>query len=233
MTLIVFPCLGIGQEKPSSEDCKKIVLRYLQRMETVDAPEEGEVYHLKYRTKTQFPKELGISSTETSTEIFSGKNQLALYDQKMLVFGDDDHILVVIPEHQKIYWNSSDPKIFDDVSAYKKSLKIQRALFDSAIEVSCEDKNGLMSIKVRPGHDFALKTKLVEQQITYSTREDRVVKVDNLYGKSSKIKKQSIAYEILDFNSPRKITAPITALFKDNELRPEYKGFQIIDNRQN
>lgn len=231
--LAVFPLVGIGQTSNQDNACKKLILDYVQQMEHMSAPQAKEVYHVKYRMKTRFAKQLGVSSTETSTEVYSGKNRLAIYDKKMQVFGDDTTIFVVVPEHRKIYWNDSDPRVFNDANAYKKFLAIQKALLNSATQVSCHDKDGHTLIKVIPSKDFAQKTKLVSQQITYDKKAGRIIKVDNTYNPTSKIAHQSIAYETLDFQSSKKITAPIAALFEGKELKAAYKGFEIIDNRQN
>lgn len=231
--LLVFPNTGIGQTSSQDNACEEVILEYLLRMEQMTAPKTGEVYHVKYNMKTQFAKQLGVSSTEASTDVYSGKNQLAIYDQKMQVFGDDTTIFVVVPEHRKIYWNDSDPRIFNDANAYKKFLDIQKALLNSAIQLSCHDKNNQTLIKIIPDEDFAKKTKLISQQITYDKKAARIVKVDNTYNQMSKIAHQSITYEILNFKSSKKITDPIAALFDGKELKAEYKGFEIIDNRQN
>ena len=98
---------------------------------------------------------------------------------------------------------------------------------------SCNDTESKTVIKVVPSKDFSLKTMLVSQIITYDNKQNRIVKVNNVYNQKSKIRNQSITYEILDFKSSKKIISPITALFKGKELKTAYKGFEIIDNRQN
>jgi hypothetical protein len=183
--------------------------------------------------KTIYNENLGVDSEVVNTEVFTTHNKIALYDKKMSVFGNEKDVFVVLPEYKKIYWNNSDPRIFNDANMYKKFLEIQRLLLNSAKTISCADNDGKMIITVIPDTEFGKKTKLSHQKITYNIQEDKIQKVENFYSKTNKIKNQTITYQVLDFNSRIKIDSPTTALFSGNELKSKYKGFEIIDNRQN
>ncbi|SNZ01683.1 hypothetical protein SAMN06265377_3525 [Flagellimonas pacifica] len=215
-------------------DCKEKLMSYLNRMESMSAPKNGQVYHVRYSMETKFSSNSGVESKTTDTEVFTTANKIAVYDSNMSVFGDEKDIFVVLPEHGKIYWNNSDPRIFNDINTYRKFLEIQRTLLDSAETVDCVHKdNGLTLITVIPNADFAKRTKLVQQKITYDPKKDKIVSVENGYNGQSKIKKQRITYEKMDFDSPKEIISPVAALFKGHQLKPAYKGFEIIDNRKN
>lgn len=231
--VLIIPLTAVSNEEPPFEVCKEKLLGYLKKMEAINTPKEGEIYHVIYRMNTQYSKELGINSSETITEVVTGKNKLMLNDKSMQVFGDDKNVFVVIPEQKKIYWNDSDPRIFDDSNTFKKFLDIQKNLLNSAINIQCVERDGKTFITVIPNDKFKKTTKLLQQNIIFDNKLERITEVNIIYNKFSKIKTQSVVYEILDFKSSKKIIPPITALFKGNELRTTYKGFEIIDNRQN
>jgi hypothetical protein len=234
LILVALPWYGWSTDTLcNTADCKELLLAYLDKMEAINTPEKGEVYHVKYQMKTVFNESLGVDSEIANTEVFTTANKIALYDKNMSVFGDEENVFVVLPEHKKIYWNNSDPRIFNDANRYKKFLEIQRNLLNSAKTISCVDNDEEVLITVIPHDEFSKKTKLSHQKITYSTKEKRIVKVENLYSTTSKIKNQTITYLVLDFNSTINIDAPTTVLFSGNQLKSRYKGFEIIDNRQN
>ncbi len=227
------PVYSISNTVTPFDECKNKILSYLEKMEKMNKPESGKVYYVRYRMHTEFSKELQISSSETVTEVMTSKNMLMMKDQNMKVFGDEENVFVVIPKIKKIYWNKSDPRIFNDANTYKKFLDIQRSLLNSAVEISCVKQNDITIITVKPSAEFSKRTKLLQQKITYNNKSERIISVDNSYNRYNKIKNQTIVYEALDFNSSKKIASPITALFRAKELKPAYKGFEIIDNREN
>ncbi len=209
-------------------------MAYLNQMENMNSPKKGQVYHVKYSMETKFNSNTGVESRTTDTEILTTVDKIAVYDDNMSVFGDGKDIFVVLPEHGKIYWNNSDQRIFNDVNTYKKFLEIQRSLLHTANAINCTHQdNGMTQITVIPDKDFAKRTKLVSQKITYDPKTGSIVKVHNTFNAQSKIKDQKITYKKLDFNSAKKIISPVAALFDQNKLKPVYKGFQIIDNRKN
>lgn len=210
-----------------------MLMGYVDRMESMGAPKKGKVYHLKYQMTTIFNEKNGTHSEVADVEVFTSHDKIAVYDKKMNVFGDDENIFVILPDVKKIYWNNSDPKIFDEVATYGKFLDIQRALLNSASNITCSEKEGgLMSITIAPSSDFTKRTGLKHQKITYSLKEDRIIKVENEFKSYSRIKNQIMTYQKLDFDSSEKIVSPIEALFNGNKLKSVYNGFEIIDNRK-
>ncbi|MBR9855902.1 MAG: hypothetical protein GYB37_15230 [Algicola sp.] len=203
-------------------------------MESLSSLKKDKVYHLKYSMESTFNGNSGVKSEVTEVEVFSSLGKMAIYDQRMNVFGDEENIFVVLPDIKKIYWNNSDPKIFNETDTYKKFLEIQLALLSSAKDISCsESENGLIMITIIPDSNFTKQTGLQIQQVTYSLKQDRIMQVENKYNGTRGIINQKMIYKKMDFDSPHNIISPIRALFKNNELKPIYKGFEIIDNRKN
>tara|TARA_R110000765_G_scaffold421845_1_gene528375 strand:- start:555 stop:1292 length:738 start_codon:yes stop_codon:yes gene_type:complete len=222
-----------SEPKPKSYDgCSELILEYLARMESLAVPKVNKVYYIKYKIKTEFSKVLNTPNSETTTEVLTSKEKIMVIDKNMEVFGDDKNVFVVIPRNQKIFWNESDPIIYDNTNSYKRFVEIQKVVLESASNIKCSSDNGITVITVTPGKEFSSKSNVILQTITYDNKLKKVLKVSSIYNDKSRIKKQTMVYEVLDFDSSKKIVAPITALFKDNQLKDKYKGFEIIDNRQ-
>ncbi|MDO6761760.1 hypothetical protein Q4566_16245 [Tamlana sp. 2_MG-2023] len=202
-------------------------------MEKVLTPKSDQVYHLRYTTKTEFFEKYNIPKTTTKTDMLLSENKIVMDDEHMKLYGDDKNMFVVLPKVSKIYWNNSDPRLFSDSNSYKKFLDIERSLLKSSENISCSSlQKGKDRIVIIPGKEFVKATGLIKQTLVYDHLQKRVTSVENRFNAKSKVKKQLVNYDVLNYNSSKKIKEPLTYIFKGTDLMSTYEGFEIIDNRQ-
>ncbi len=227
-------CIHFGYSQTNEiNDCKNDILGYFDTMEKVLSPKGNKVYYMKYNTSTDFQESQNTPSSSSYTEMLIAENKILLDDENMKVFGDDKDVFVVLPKVGKIYWNNSDPRLFAESNSQKKFLEIERALLASAVQINCVVKNGLQHITIIPNDEFEKKSGLKRQLLEYDLNSKRVVRVENLFNTNSRIKKQVVIYEIIDYKSTKKIKQPLEYIFRGTELNVAYKNFEIIDNRKN
>lgn len=214
--------------------CKEVLFDYLDRMETIMKPEGSKTYHMEYTMNVEFKDAMNMPKSTTKAEVLVSKDRIMMKDQNFSLYGDRNHVFVVVPQTNTIFWDNSDPKIFEENNSYKTFLDIERKLLNTATSVLCKPSDGNKeNIQVIPNEDFTKKTNLISQTITYSTTLKRIYSVNNYYNNKSNIKQQSITYDIVDFNSANKVPDPLDVLFKGKKLKDEFKGYEIVDNRKN
>ena len=223
---------GHAQNDTSSK-CVDKILKYLDGIQEVISPKKDEVYYMKYTTNTTFFKKYNLPASDTSSEMLISKYKVLMDDKNMKIYGDDKQMFVVIPKVGKIYWNDSDPRLFTDNNAQTKFLEIERTLLKSLKTIDCITNGSIQKITIIPNKDFEKKSGLIQQVLEYDIKLDRVTRVENKFNEKSKIKKQIVNYEIIDFKSSKKMKEPLEYIFKGTELRAAYKNFEIIDNRKN
>lgn len=223
--------LGNAQSEPVA-NCKEKILQYLDSMEKVLTPTSDQVYHMRYTTKTEFFETYKIPMTTTKTNMLLSQKKIVMDDENMKIYGDDKNMFVVLPKVNKIYWNNSDPRLFTDNNSYKKFLEIERSLLKSASNLSCSSAKGIDRIVIIPGKEFEKGTGLIKQILQYDQAQKRVISVENRFNTKSKVKKQLVNYEVLNYNSTKKIKEPLEYIFNGTNLMAAYKGFEIIDNRK-
>lgn len=220
-------------QKQVSKNCKSQILAYLETMEKVITPASSAVYHMNYTTETVFFDAYNIPVTSTKTDMLMSNKKIAMDDENMKVYGDEKNVFVVLPKVKKIYWNNSDPKLFTENNSYKNFLDIERSLLESAEQISCSSLNNTLDrIVIIPSTAFVKATGLMKQVLEYDKIQKRVVRVENQFNNKSKVKKQIVKYEILDYESNKKIKEPLAYIFSGSNLKPSYKNFEIIDNRK-
>lgn len=219
--------------KSVSNDCQISLVEYLEHMTEKSTNREGKTYYVEYTTLNKFAEKTGLQQTETKTRILSSENGIMMLDDNMKMYGDKKQIFVVLPKLKRIYLNNSDPVIFENNNSYQELIKIQKALLESAEKVSCSNESGMIIFKVTPGDQFVKSFKLKEQVVYYNEKQSRVFKVENKYEPGSKILKQSVQYDIMEFNSNRSLPNPMDKIFINGKIKSEFASFEIIDNRTN
>ncbi|MBG6130612.1 hypothetical protein IWQ47_002088 [Aquimarina sp. EL_43] len=235
IALIAYCCFhfsGYAQNETSNK-CRDRILEYLDGMQEVISPKKGQVYYMKYSTNTTFFKKHNLPVSSTKSEMLISEYKIFMDDENMKIYGDDKEMFVVLPKIGKIYWNDSDPRLFTDNNAQQKFLEIERTLLKSIGTIDCVTNGNKQKITIVPNKDFEKKSGLIRQVLEYDVNQKRVTKVENRFNEKSKIKKQMVHYEIIDYKSSKKIKKPLEYIFNGTELKGVYKNFEIIDNRKN
>ncbi|GAA4272078.1 hypothetical protein GCM10022258_13720 [Aquimarina gracilis] len=227
-------CFHFGfAQNETSNTCKGKIISYLDDMEKILSPKNNQVYYMKYSTNTVFFEEYKVPTSSTTTEMLISGDKVMMNDENMKIYGNQEEMFVVLPKANIIYWNDSDPRLFSDNNSQKKFLDIERSLLKSSSSITCDTKENQQEIIIFPNKDFEKKTGLLKQVLVYDLESKRVISVENRFNKKSKIKKQVVYYEVVDYNSNNKIKEPLNYVFNGTELKPAYKNFEIINNRKN
>jgi hypothetical protein len=232
--LITYCCFyfsGYTQNDTSSK-CRDKILEYLDGMEEVISPKKNQVYYMRYSTNTTFFKKYNLPVSSTKSEMIISEYKIFMDDENMKIYGDDTEMFVVLPKVNKIYWNDSDPRLFTDNNAQSKFLEIERMLLKSINTINCVANGSKQNITIIPNKDFEKKSGLILQVLEYDINQKRITKVENRFNEKSKIKKQIVNYEAIDYKSSKKIKKPLEYIFNGTELKGAYKNFEIIDNRK-
>jgi len=215
-----------------NEKCITTIVDYIDAMTAIAKPNSNATYHLKYTTIVKYHKELQIPDVNTTSEIMVSHQKQVIEDPNMKVYADAENVFVVIPRNKLIYWNNSDPKIFEANNAHLQFLELEKGLLKSS-KVTCASKEGKLHITLIPESKVTNQLSLIRQQIVYNNNLKRIEKVTNYFNKKSKINVQTTHYEILDYNSKRKIKKSSKQyVFSSGKLRPIFSGYKLIDNRK-
>ncbi|MBP2832842.1 hypothetical protein J8281_11655 [Aquimarina sp. U1-2] len=229
---IVICSFHLGYAQNEKNNCKNDILAYLDSMERMLSPKENQVYYMKYSTKTDFHDSQNIPSSATTSEMLLSENKILLDDENMKIFGDNTDVFVVLPKIGKIYWNNSDPRLFLESNSQKKFLEIERTLLSTAIQINCSTKKETQYISIVPSEGFKTKSGLKRQVLKYNLASKQIISVENLFTDKSKIKKQVVLYEVIDYKSNKRVKKPLEYIFDRTALKVAYKNFEIIDNRK-
>ena len=178
-----------GQSHPNKEQCGKILMDYLQSMEkTWKLSDPNKASYMKYSIVTKYNPHLELSSNKTLTEVAKKSDRFYIKSEDMLISGDKEMVLVVIPRDHRIYWNSADPKIFESGNNYLRLLEVQRKILESAKEVRCTTVENRLRISIIPNEEMTKTTNLIKQEVVYDFIKKAVIKVNNWFKKSFTMK---------------------------------------------
>ncbi|MCF8715550.1 hypothetical protein JM658_12010 [Joostella atrarenae] len=221
-----------AQSYSNKEQCDKILKDYIQSMEeTWKLSNPDKASYMKYSIETSYNPNLKIAASRSQTEVAKKSDRFYIKSEDMLISGDKEMVLVVIPKDHRIYWNSADPKIFESGNNYLRLLEVQRKILESAKEVRCTSMENKVEISIIPSEEMTKTTNLIKQEVVYDFIKKAVIKVSNQYNQKSQILTQEVTYNEVDLDSSIKVNSPREIVFSNDKLREKYKGFQIIDNR--
>lgn len=229
--VVLIPLVSFESPLSKEGECKDVLYSYFDFLKSMNKNREGKVYYAEYTTWNEFNESSAYPKVKTVTKVFSSLNRIMLDDDYMKIYGDSLDVFVVLPKLKRIYLNNSDPSMFRENTSYEDLINVEEVLLKTTNDIVCSENDGIKEFTILPGKKFKDKTKLKKQNITYSEKENRILKIDNSYTKLHKIKRQVIEYNILEFDSKRKMKSPKSYLYNGNSLKKEFKSFEIIDNR--
>lgn len=234
--MILVCYLLVSFSKPVSNittECKYIVEGYLNQLTSMEKERGEKAYYTEYITTTEFSSASGMNTTKASTKILSSYEGLMLIDDNMQLYGNCEHMFVILPKQRKIYLNDADPLLYQQNNSYEKQLQIQKVLINSAAGINCVDDESQINVKIIPGEAFTDSFHLIEQQLVYDQELNRIIEVKNSYDEKSGMQMQKVSYKVIDYNSSLNLPDPVSMIFLGNELKKEFQSYQIIDNRTN
>lgn len=229
---IVFGFLLIAQVSwsQSTSACVEIVVGYINKMTEVKL-ENGKTSYMKYTTSTKYHKDLNIPDASTTSELYVSADKQILMDPTMKVYADAKDVFVVIEPKELIYWNDSDPVVFQRNNTYKVFLELEKKIIGSG-DVKCLMSDQYIQIIVNPTAQITQQTNLIKQEISYNKNTNKIEKVTNYYNKNSKFAQQSVHYQIIEYNGNRKLKESAKQyVLNANKLIDKYKTYTLIDNR--
>jgi len=223
--------VAFNSSTAQNEKCISKVINYIDEMAAITQPKNGVVYHMKHSITTKFHKDQNIPDASTTSETILTYQKRIVEDVNMKVYADSKNVFVIIPRSKLIYWNNSDPIVFEPNKSQVRFLTLEKELLKTST-VTCSEKEGKIVISLVPDKKVTNQIFLIRQQIVFNKSLNRIEKVSNYFNRKGKVREQVTTYLRLDYNSNKHIkNNVINYVFSAGKLNPAFRGYKLIDNR--
>ncbi|HEY4789240.1 MAG TPA: hypothetical protein VIH57_24490 [Bacteroidales bacterium] len=230
--MFLVPCFSsLGQE------CKGLLLDYIDRMSGIGLPDNKKVYYLHFYTKYVPWDSKKNRLPDVDAKIYLAKD-LYFYESNLLsIYSDPQDFICTYPGQKKIYWSKGNSaKNKEKMEAVL--AKAQKEIVSKGSLLWCKDSiinnkmYAVMSIAVP--YAFEVNHKITKVTYYYSKSERQLKKSIIYYSRQHDIKSQTIEYEETDFNYRNLKTQRARDIVFDSKGQPrsKYKMYSIIDNRK-
>ncbi len=217
-----------------SEDCKKIMIDYINVMNSVKEPEPGKSYHLDMIVKNtmvnndDFPQQVEIDAILTNSKLVYTSSLMSVYQ-------DTSNAFTVIHPSKTIIWNKGKKSPVAD-EQQQLILNVKLELLENSSVTLCEKSKvsgkELLIIGIQPTLKVMEDLKIDHFTFYFNSQKKLIEKLVIDYNSEYPLQSQEITYKVLDFDSNNKVLPIKDYLFeKDGRLKSKFQDYKLIDNR--
>ena len=229
INLIVFSCLLAWQQQvyAQSNDCQTLMYDLYRS----NKPEKGKVFYTQYDLR--LINASGKIEQESKVEMYLTHQQRQIITDAVHLYTDSVYVITIIPAAKTIAVNYMDEK---SRAEYKKIAigSADSVFFNSMQQESCNDITG--NTKYTKEIVYIAKYKSSgTPKVKYLVNEPlKMIFKMIAYGPDLK-SRMEYTYNVLDLDYKNKNISDKSVLYmafnKDGSLLPQYKGYQVNDNR--
>lgn len=225
---LIFFKTAFGQEDKNS--CLSTVLEYNKKLSQIDQPKSGQVYYIDYQQEISY-WDADTKPVNTRVKYYISSDQLHVISGELKLYMDKTYVFTII-EKQKQIILSRNPETTKDEASISLFYKNQESVIKSCkvSECSYDKVKGLTKI-VLDAKDVNVEGVEIESMTYYFKKNSgQLVKTITNYTKNYPIRRMSISYNELNFNSNYKFPSKLSDMFLDSngELKSKYNGYQLI-----
>ncbi len=228
----------IHPENGKGQDCKKILLDYIQKSKTYYAkPDSVKVYCIEMITEVVFTAESGNKSTSNDTKMYFQGDKMFYQSGYVSMYMDKENTFTIIHPQRTIVWNKGNMKA--DKIREMTANAVQDTLFKYSTVASCKDSKDpsgktLKEIILTPYKSSKILSTVQSVVYYYDMKEDRLYRSEIYYkGKSQKLR-ESTTYKMVDYNYKKKslqASAMSEVFDSKGRLLTIWKGYELLDQR--
>ncbi|MCT4647090.1 MAG: hypothetical protein N4A74_19030 [Carboxylicivirga sp.] len=217
----------------SQVNAKKILSDYVAMMAQITMPEKNKTHYLHFRINNSYRKAINAPKT-FDIKSYLTKDQMIINSSLSKVYADADDIIVLIPSTRQIV--RYDGLKTDSANVKRQELvNAQFNLIKNSELLQCDSTLGnLLQITLRPNKILREQMKIEKIALVFNNVLKKIKSVQIIYNQSSILSNQLIEYKELNFSSKVKLElmpAKSRIIQDYGGLRPEYAGYNLIDNR--
>ncbi len=221
-------------------DCMDLVKQaYEKRNFPPQSDNQDHVYYLGYQIKTIFREKRQIPHHISDVKVFINQKQTHFISNEMSIYQDESSSFTVIPDRKVIYWGGSSMNMAKEIRLKNFSL-LQDKLLDLAKVQECNDirlENSKANKQVILLLEEEAQKSFPYDRVTFliDTAEQYIHQVFLDYPEPNKISRIEVTFNEMSYNYQTHILdKPLISLFfnEKGELLPEYKDYQLIDQRK-
>ncbi|HMT27636.1 MAG TPA: hypothetical protein PKD91_00010 [Bacteroidia bacterium] len=222
--------------QPFKDDCKELLVQYVKDMAKITKPVKNKVYRLKYTFETINKPGSPDKNISVAADMILAADKSSFESNVISMYADSKNGFMILPHQRQVIWGPG-----GNAGYTEDNFKMISAFQDSLIRysklISCTGLKGnggdLKQIILEVPSNIQNRFFVERLMLIYSNSKKQIVKVVQYFNDQSPMDKMIVNYEEMDFDYNKKgdFNAYNKVLTASGKLRPEYKGFELIDNR--
>ena len=219
----------------SGDSCLYLVEKYLENSSKVGFPQPGQVYEMVLSQQSEIVEQGVPPLMDVEIRVFMNDKLVILESGPVCVYADRDEVFYIYHDQKLIHQGDGFDTLFKSNNP-AVALKQQLELLSSCELLNCKQSTvggrNILQLHLKPTGSLLKSTHINHLRIDYLHDESRIYRVVLEYGFQSKLKKQTITYKKIDFESNIKLkgTARDRVINAQGVLHKQYKGYSLIDN---
>lgn len=215
-----------------AQDYKQLVKKAMVELSSSELPDAKTTYHFKYKIRTQYwdTKQKPVS---TAVELLFNKEKAFARSDKADYYHDGKNAVSILKAERKIIWMKSLRDAWQERD-FSGILGLHEQFYDKASYSRVQRKEegeDLMLIKIIPSQEWQEQKNIDYILSEVNTKTTKVERMLIQFSKKHSTKSIEFIYEIMDFNSSKKLNKSAQAIVfnSSGQLHKMYKGYQLID----
>ena len=216
-------------------DCKSFLKEYVNSMRKISKIESNQVYKMKYNMSYEFRDNNTPNQSVDATLIMSLSKSF-YYSNVLNLFADKNNGFMVMPLQRQIIWGPGN-KGSTELDKMNTLLSFQDTLIEVSSVESCKlnviQGDSILQISLLIPKSIQEPTGIDKLVLKYSYKRKMMESVVCQYVSNKELKRVTVTYYELDFDYEGNFneTAYQKVFKSKGKLREEYRGFEVIDNR--
>jgi hypothetical protein len=222
---------GIAAMAQNGKQCIDAVLK-LEENTARDFTDENVVY-MNYSVKTTDWEGQIVSS---EVKVYKGKDNTHFFSDQATIYQDKKDVYMVLPAQKLVIVNSTKKELYDQRLS-DDFYELKKELLDSCEVLKCDSSSqtpGLKILELKSKGNLGPEVKVNRMIYEYNVVTKKIERASLFFNDDYKIKQIVVTYK--DTNKHSKYVFGNTrkqVLDNSGQLLSKYKGYQLIDNRNN
>lgn len=215
-----------------AQNYKQLVQKAMVELSSSKLPDAKTTCHFKYKIRTQYwnPKQNPVSA---NVELLFNKEKAFARSDKADYYHDGKNAVSILKKERKIIWMESLRDAWQERD-FSGVLDLHEQFYDKASYSRVQRKDegqDLILIRITPSQEWRDKKNIDYILSEINTKTTKVERMLIQFSKKHTTKSIEFIYEIMDFNSNKKLNKSTQAIVfnSSGQLHKIYKGYQLID----
>ncbi len=230
--LLLFSFLNLkGQQ-----ECKQLLVKYLEEISVPDIPENDKVYFLHALYEYDFYEKYNISDFNSEVKVIVSKNQAIYETPQISYYNDTTDLFVAYHSMNRIIW--SDGVQNPNASMQKMDiLEIQKKLIESGTITYCKktrvNKRKYKKIELSFKSEVQQEVHIYKMSFLYDLKSESLKEMWVYFTNDQKLRTQKITINTINFDYKDWYPTPVKDLIFDEKgnLNSRYSYYHLISNK--